>query len=484
MKTVSWRHTWMLSTTALIAACGHITTKPPVVALPAMELVTVAGMPLNAEMEPMQGHGFTEQEFYVRGEASRYRIDDVTRDARKVDSGHPYVTRVLVRRPVSPGKFNGTVVVEWLNVSAGQDVDFLYAGVRELLLRDGYAWIGVSAQRVGVEQLTRWNPARYGKLTVAASGVDPADGKELDPGRPGSPMAGGDVLSWDIYSQVAATIRSSSSPLMGGFKIKHVIAAGQSQSSFRLSNYFNSIQPLHRLYEGFLLYDRGAAFPHRGDVDAKLISLGTEFMNVLLRGSPPPDAPNQRWWELAGASHNSLAEIQGYVDPVVKRDAGLKDSSGKAQSISDTVISGNCAVTPLWSRVPNGDVLKAALSALNTWVAGGTPPPGFPRLALGSGGEILRDADGRAVGGIRTAALDAPRSKNAGVSEGAGMCVGAGYHVDFTEQQLCQRYGSHEAYVTRVAEIAAANVKAGSLLPEEERKILADARALVFKCGG
>jgi hypothetical protein len=435
-------------------------------------------------MEPMQSHGFTEQEFYIRGAASRYRIDDPTRDARKVDSGHPYVTRVLVRRPVDPRKFNGTVVVEWLNVSTGQDVDFLYAGVRDLLLRDGYVWIGVSAQRMGVEQLTRWNPDRYGKLTVAASTVDSADGKELDPGRPGSPMAGGDVLSWDIYSQVAAAIRDRSSPLMGGLKVRHLIAAGQSQSAFRLSSYFNSIQPLHGLYEGFLLYDRGSPFPHRNDVDAKLVSLGTEFLNVYLRGSPPPDASNQRWWELAGASHNSLAEIQGYVDPVVKRDGALKAPSGAVLSVTDAVSSGNCSVTPLWSRVPNGDVLKAALKALNTWVAGGAPPPAFPRITLDGNGEIMRDAEGRTLGGIRTAALDAPRSKSAGVNKGEGMCAAAGFHLDFTEQQLCERYGSHAAYVARVAEIAAANVKAGAVLPEDEKKTLEEARALVFKCGG
>jgi hypothetical protein len=297
-------------------------------------------------------------------------------------------------------------------------------------------------------------------------------------------MVGGDVLSWDIYSQVAAAVRDRNSSLLGGLKVRHVIAAGQSQSSFRLSNYFNSIQPLHRTYEGFLLYDRGAAFAHRSDVNAKLVSLGTEFFNVYLHGSPPPDSINQRWWEIAGASHNSFAEIEGYIDPVVRRDGALKDSRGATQSITDSVSSGNCAVTPLWSRVPNGDVLKAALNALNTWVKGGAPPPCFPRLTLDSSAVITRDAEGRALGGIRTAALDVPRSRNAGVSKGAGMCLGAGYHVDFSEQQLCQRYGSHETYVRRVADIAAANVKAGVLLSEEEKKTVEEARALDFKCGG
>ena len=33
-----------------------------------------------------------------------------------VDGGHPYKTRIIVRRPASPGKFNGTAVIEWNNV--------------------------------------------------------------------------------------------------------------------------------------------------------------------------------------------------------------------------------------------------------------------------------------------------------------------------------------------------------------------------------
>jgi hypothetical protein len=30
-----------------------------------------------------------------------------------IDGGHPYKTRILVRRPIDPRKFEGTVFVEW-----------------------------------------------------------------------------------------------------------------------------------------------------------------------------------------------------------------------------------------------------------------------------------------------------------------------------------------------------------------------------------
>ena len=58
-----------------------------------------------------------------------------------------YKTRMLVRRPADPRKFNGTVVLEWYNVTTGQDIDFNYGAAHEYLLRNGYAIVAVSAQR-------------------------------------------------------------------------------------------------------------------------------------------------------------------------------------------------------------------------------------------------------------------------------------------------------------------------------------------------
>ena len=76
-----------------------------------------------------------------------------------VDSGHPCrKTRVMVRRPTSAAsKFNGTVVVEWINVTPGRDLDIDWLQAHDYWMRTGYAWVGVSAQRVGVEALKVWN---------------------------------------------------------------------------------------------------------------------------------------------------------------------------------------------------------------------------------------------------------------------------------------------------------------------------------------
>ena len=54
-----------------------------------------------------------------------------------------------MRRPEDPAKFNGTVVVEWMNESAGEsapDWDYL----NPYLMSDGFAYVAVTVQALGV----------------------------------------------------------------------------------------------------------------------------------------------------------------------------------------------------------------------------------------------------------------------------------------------------------------------------------------------
>src|SRR5438270_11620905 len=61
--------------------------------------------PFFSARQNLAGYGYTEQEFYFSG----------------TTLGGPYTSRMLVRRPTSPARFSGTVVVEWFNVSTGYD---------------------------------------------------------------------------------------------------------------------------------------------------------------------------------------------------------------------------------------------------------------------------------------------------------------------------------------------------------------------------
>ena len=101
-----------------------------------------------------------------------------------VSTGNPYKTRMLVRRPANPENFNGVVLVEWVNVTSGYNLDANWEFSRDYLTRAGYAWVGVSAQRVSVQQppygLTAWSPTRYGTLDVTVGGKITNDSLSYD----------------------------------------------------------------------------------------------------------------------------------------------------------------------------------------------------------------------------------------------------------------------------------------------------------------
>jgi hypothetical protein len=118
--------------------------------------------PFFSSWQDLAGNGYVEEEFYLSGAADAY----ATSGAR-LASDVPYRTRVIVRRPVAERDFNGTVLVEWQNVTAGYDLDALW---NRRHMREGDAWVGVSAQRVGVDQLRGWSPTRYGSLNVTGGG--------------------------------------------------------------------------------------------------------------------------------------------------------------------------------------------------------------------------------------------------------------------------------------------------------------------------
>ena len=109
----------------------------------------------------------------------------------------PYTTREVVYRPIDPKKFNGTVIVEWLNVSGQVDADPDWTQTHNELIRDGFAWVGVSAQAVGLNQLKC--PA-----TTPPAPPCPAPG---DPARYGMLSHPGDSYSYDIFSQAGQAIR-------------------------------------------------------------------------------------------------------------------------------------------------------------------------------------------------------------------------------------------------------------------------------------
>src|SRR6185437_2915048 len=104
--------------------------------------------PLTANPPDLASHDYVEQEFSAAGTAHAFDATSSPSDGKwsiTPASSAPYATRVLVRRPANPKNFSGTVIVEWLNESAGEsgpDWDYLNPQITDA--HD--AWVGVSAQ--------------------------------------------------------------------------------------------------------------------------------------------------------------------------------------------------------------------------------------------------------------------------------------------------------------------------------------------------
>jgi hypothetical protein len=420
--------------------------------------------------------GYAQSEFFVEGTANAYAPvpgSTLTSDGRwavEPSSQAAYTTRVVVNRPVDGRDFNGTVVVEWLNVSGGADAspDWMHTHVE--LIRRGYAWVGVSAQAVGLNSLEGPPPsgdaARYAPLTHP-----------------------GDSYSYDMFSQAGQAIRDNADALLGGLRPQRLIAAGESQSAGRLVTYIDAVHPLVQVYDGFLVHSRnvgGAALSQpplpavptpaptfiRDDVAIPVLVLNTET-DVGSLQARQADSRTYRLWEVAGTAHfDQYGLLTGATD------------TGERSSVAewfDTMLHPTNQPNPNFTCAspintgPQTFVLRAALAHLDRWVARGTPPPRAPRLETVSIAPIqyVLDANGNVQGGIRTPAVDAPVATLSGLGQtGTQFCSLFGTTTPFTPEQLEARYGSHGRFVAAWSGATLRALFAGYLRSEDAVNIL------------
>ena len=138
----------------------------------------VHGHPLWDSWHELESFGYTQHEYFVSGTATA--LDGTTA---------PYTTRIVVFRPQEQERFNGTVMLDWVNVTAQFEnaVDTLEA--REMLLREGWAYVHVSAQNAGLC-------------------CTPLTPKVYDPVRYAAINHPGDAYAADMFSQIAKAIRT------------------------------------------------------------------------------------------------------------------------------------------------------------------------------------------------------------------------------------------------------------------------------------
>ena len=429
------------------------------------------GRPFTAALIDLAKFGYVEEEFFIAGTATRYGVKAggaLTSDGRwnVVAEGHePYKTRFLVRRPLDRKRFNGTAVVEWMQSSAGFDKDVNWNWQKAEFLRDGYVWIGVSAQREGVDgsptkagspfaDLVRWDPERYGSLHIPS-----------------------ESLSYDIYAQIAKAIASpkarSGVDSLDGLTVKQVLAIGDTFAADHLVVVYNALQPIAHPFDGYFIGWRHipSATPLsddtpmpsivklRTDIETPVIVVNTGAEALPHYPARQPDGRTYRLWEIAGSAHTNAYWIaQMYA--INQRDFGMPVP--------------HCDHP--FNTVPNQYVMNAAVHALARWAKGGPPPASAPPLAIsGTPPAIETDAFGNSAGGVRLPEVEVPIAHyQAG---GDRSCAGgSGFTDPLPSDELEKLYPAHQAYVEKYIAAAKRAKQAGFLLAADAAEGIATAR--------
>ena len=419
--------------------------------------------------------GYQQAEYAVSGEARSF---EARGDELAVVETATFITRVVVYRPVDATAFDGTVFVEWLNVSGGLDAAPVWQCAHRELIRAGAAWVGLSAQRVGIHGGT------------SALDMAPMALIEIDPERYGGLDHPGDRFSYDLLTQVGRWARTGAGSILAGLPIERVLAIGESQSAFRLTTHLNRIDAPFPEFDGYLVHARGgAASELHDDTDPRRIREGaavpfrdalrvpvlcveaeTDLITLGYQTARQPDAEHLVVWEIAGAAHADV-----YTFSAGFADDGLQPIEDLARAWRPSAeVIGQQLDHPV-NAGPQHYVMDAAVRWIDRWVRDGTRPPASPRLQLAAGGLAYEvDELGNARGGIRTPHVDVPTAVLSGQGNaGAPIAFLAGSTLPFPPEQLRRLYGTREAFAALVAESAAATAGAGFFCDEDVDEVVA-----------
>ncbi|MEX2554203.1 MAG: alpha/beta hydrolase domain-containing protein [Actinomycetota bacterium] len=396
----------------------------------------IRGHAWNASLYDIAPYGYVEEEFFYGGLArTRGPLAPIAA---------PYKSRMIVKRPADPAAFNGTVIVEWLNVTGGTDLETVWPVAWEFLVRNGFAYVGVSAQLAGLccgpLAPKGWDPLRYATI-----------------------FHPGDEYSYDIFSQAMKALRDpllnrttigTPKPVdpLGGLKLQHIAAGGASQSASRLTSYINEGYDAEAgLVDVFNITRGGGPYD---DLTTPILQLNEEGQDEL-----PADNDRYRLWEEAGTSH-APAAWWNYIWAMQMRDAGTP-------SVPDAVTAA-CST----NRGSVDYSARAGLWWTHHFLTTGELPPSIPRIERDADGSVRRDANGLAVGGMRHPFVQVPVAYNSG--EG---CPLWGLYKSWPAEKITALYATHADYVSKVTAWAQSEVALGWLLPDDAADVIAKAEA-------
>ncbi|HWD05464.1 MAG TPA: alpha/beta hydrolase domain-containing protein [Amycolatopsis sp.] len=464
---------------------------------PALGVARLPGTGFGVDLEAA---GYREDEYLVSGSATAWSYDEHGQAAPEA-ADVPYTTRILVRRPDDPARFNGMVQAEPLHPE--YDTAPTWRALHPWIMRTGAAWVGITQEpRIAESMRAEFDPARYGELSIPAPS-----------------------LRYEIVADVVTALRTRAAGLGQEWpEITRAYLSGWSMTgSFCRVFLGEGFHERRRLPGGAPVFDGyvvaissggaaragypglsnnpdvpGMRDPRRtiGGHDVPVIELLSEVESEthgpVLRPDSDDPADRYRLYQVAGTSHDTTGSRQVNTDQEQYRRRGLPVPR---QHIVETR-----------SDARMDFVARAVFSLLDRWVADGKPPPRADRFVFiegdsGQRGEavpLARDADGNVLGGIRTPWVETPVARYHPHStpvpgacrpspwmpmiEPEAMTWLAGNMTPFSAESLKTRYPAAGDYLTSYRESCQALLAQRFLLWDEVEPLLvaAEQRALTL----
>jgi hypothetical protein len=445
--------------------------------------------PFLAHLGDISEFDYVEEEYEISGTGNLYDYVDNAAQSPEVaisESGVPYVTRMLVRRPAYADDFNGTIYVEILNSTASWDDDPFWRMSYHTFANAGSIYVGITSDPLTVDFLrNRWgapefvnrNRDRYANLNMDRLGQ-----------------------VWDVLSQTAVLLKDDDNPdnpLMG-FGVEHIIQTGYSQSGGFVKTYANSIHSRDVEEYGFPAYDGyfssvhgfsakrinppppgegddfvGFGDPRRlFDVAAPAIRFQSETEMLAFFAANTgrqvetgePDGPKIRTYEMAGGVHVDIPlESSGLL--IRERDLGFSTEPKEC----------GLPVTPIRTDY----IQSALLRAIESWVRDGIEPPPSSLIELGRNENnnliVLQDVNENALGGVRSPQIEVPLGRYiANPLTIFNACFLEGAFIPFTEDRFRELYPTDSFYVQEADRAISRAVADGFILAEDAGRLKDD----------
>jgi hypothetical protein len=484
-------------------------TSPVTVSLPDDLLgeMHVPGIRLVADLE----QPYVEEEFLISGDATVYNYaSDPPVRGEIVEQGPPlpYTTRIVILRPDEAAAFNGTLVIEWFNSTAGFDTAPVWDASAEYFAREGIVYVGLSNANTsfgsigGALDFLRDGCSLFG-IMPPTCGTRYASLSMDEPGQ-----------AYEMASQIANLLKSDSpdNPLPPGFDVERLFHAGQSQQGGSMITYASAFHFLSPFNDGYFVQAASSARPInfgtpcedpaaleypdctptlqgdqrrvRTDLPVPVYRVMTESdvdRRAMADDTRQEDTDTFRYYEVPGTAHLTVHEDIEVLPAAIAAIFGLGPGplflEDTCQFPLNTLADG---------PVLGGYVYNAMWRNMEWQVRYGIRPPHGDLIEVADG-EIARDEFGNALGGIRLPYLNVPIASYgfpnvvdpglpAFLQPLLGLaCALSGTVTDFDQETLDELYPRHSKYVLKVKHSAWRLLRGRFLLYEDSAAIIQEA---------